>query len=232
MSERTPKPPEDEFQRLLEAARSEYDYEICGAWASTSGKVCTQKPKKGRDRCKFHGGDTPRGIECVNFKHGRYSKTLPDAVASRYRQLLNDPDILALQEDAALLTLRLEEVIEGAFQGRSSTAWDDLKTAFEEMRYYAREGKKDKMMAAIDKIEGIIRAGNRQAEAWNEAREIIDLRRKLSRDEWKRRKDQEQMLTAEEAYTLGRALLDAVKKHVPDKDTRRKIGNEIRGILS
>lgn len=36
-------------------------HKLCGARASSTGEPCRNVPLKGRTRCKFHGGATPRG---------------------------------------------------------------------------------------------------------------------------------------------------------------------------
>lgn len=36
-------------------------FPMCGAMARSTGEPCRQTPAKGRTRCRFHGGATPRG---------------------------------------------------------------------------------------------------------------------------------------------------------------------------
>ncbi|RUP17123.1 HGGxSTG domain-containing protein [Methylobacterium sp.] len=48
--------------RALRRFHAERDaYPMCGAKARSTGEPCRQTPAKGRTRCRFHGGATPRG---------------------------------------------------------------------------------------------------------------------------------------------------------------------------
>lgn len=48
--------------RALRRFHAERDaYPMCGAKARSTGEPCRQTPAKGRSRCRFHGGATPRG---------------------------------------------------------------------------------------------------------------------------------------------------------------------------
>jgi hypothetical protein len=55
---------------------------ICGAKAKQTGKPCEKPPLKGKDRCKLHGGATPKGQNAGkangNRTHGLYGKHLSD----------------------------------------------------------------------------------------------------------------------------------------------------------
>lgn len=55
-----------EFRAIADAAIRRFNAErhlhpICGAKAKSTGEPCRQTPAKGRNRCRFHGGATPRG---------------------------------------------------------------------------------------------------------------------------------------------------------------------------
>ncbi len=49
--------------------------DICGAKTRQGGKC--QKSPMPNGRCHLHGGKTPKGVDSVHWKHGRYSSYLP-----------------------------------------------------------------------------------------------------------------------------------------------------------
>jgi hypothetical protein len=50
---------------------------ICSA-RNRQGGLCQKPPLKGKQRCKLHGGATPKGRQTGPLKHGLYSSTLSE----------------------------------------------------------------------------------------------------------------------------------------------------------
>ena len=46
---------------------------VCGA-KTRSGSACQNRPVKGSNRCRMHGGQSPKGKSSPAYKHGLYSK--------------------------------------------------------------------------------------------------------------------------------------------------------------
>lgn len=101
-----------------------HERRICGA-KTRSGKPCQKSPMEGRNRCRLHGGATPRGAFSPHFKHGKYSRYLPHDVRQMYQRALSDPDMISVRDEIALIramiTHRLEHWPESA-EGRLSRA--------------------------------------------------------------------------------------------------------------
>lgn len=51
--------------------------QLCGAKARSTGEPCRQIPAKGRKRCKFHGGATPKGDGPVGWHTPAFPAGLP-----------------------------------------------------------------------------------------------------------------------------------------------------------
>lgn len=45
----------------------------CGA-KTRSGNACQKSPLIGRNRCRLHGGMSPKGADHWNYQHGRCTK--------------------------------------------------------------------------------------------------------------------------------------------------------------
>lgn len=94
----------------------------CTAKAKQTGARCKRNATPGRNVCRMHGGKSLRGIDAPNFKTGRYSKCLPDRLAERYEEALNDAELTRLGDEIALVDARLQDVIERLRTDREAIA--------------------------------------------------------------------------------------------------------------
>lgn len=62
---------------------------------------------------------------------------------------------------------------------------------------------------------------------WREIEGLVETRRRLVDSERKRLVDMQQMITSEQAMTLVAAVVDAVKRHVSDRETLQAISTEV-----
>lgn len=69
------------------------------------------------------------------------------------------------------------------------------------------------------------------AARWDSIVTLVEQRRKLVESERKRMLQLQQMITAEEAMVLVAQVLDAVRRHVLDRDTLAAIGREFEGLI-
>jgi hypothetical protein len=81
----------------------------CGA-TTKSGKPCQAQAME-NGRCRIHGGLTPSGFALPQFKTGRYSKVLPEALRHRYEVARDDEDLLSLRDEIALIDLRITDLL-------------------------------------------------------------------------------------------------------------------------
>lgn len=69
----------------------------CGAKLRNKEEYCRNKAIMVNGRCRNHGGLTPKGIASPNYKHGRYSRHLPNHLRDQYYETHNDPEITKLK---------------------------------------------------------------------------------------------------------------------------------------
>lgn len=81
----------------------------CGA-KRTNGEIC-QSFAMANGRCRVHGGATPKGVASPNFRHGRYSKSMPEHLASRYAEALTDSRLLELRDEISLVDVRMADLL-------------------------------------------------------------------------------------------------------------------------
>ena len=69
-------------------------------------------------------------------------------------------------------------------------------------------------------------------QAWAELLRAIETRRRLAETERRRLEAMEQMITSERAMLLVAALVDAVRRHVDDRDVLDAIGREVEQLVA
>lgn len=81
----------------------------CTAMSKRSGQQCRKHAIRGRSVCRAHGGATPRGMASPHWKNGRYSTILPDRLASKYEDALQDRRLMSLRDAIALVDVDISE---------------------------------------------------------------------------------------------------------------------------
>lgn len=228
MSER---PPESELEEMRAEEAEKHPYKICGAWIPKRGVVCGAAARKGRERCRHHGGNTPRGPEHPNFKHGRYSKELPNGMRERLQEALDDDELTSLRDEIGLITVRIQEVLKEAMKGRPQETWADLEAQMQRARQAQDAGDPYEMAQALAEMEELIEAGTRQTEAWSELTELIDTRRKLARAEHRRTTELQQMIDAQGALAIVNFIVDSVRRHVSDDKEIESVARDVQTRL-
>lgn len=200
---------------------------ICGA-KTRSGKPCTNPPMHGRTRCRMHGGATPIGIAAPSYKHGRYSTSIPARLAATYETGLDDPQLLELREEIALIDARLAEVLREIDGLGDSAKWADAKKAWITYQYAPNVTLKAKAQADL---EFLIDQGANQHAAWAALQNLIEQRRKLVESEHKRLVQAQQTISAEQAMALVGGLLGIMKQHIHDRATLSAIQTDVARLL-
>jgi len=147
-----------------------------------------------------------------------------------YEQSRNDPDVLALHQEVALVDARLAELLAAVDTGESRAAWDAIGTAIQAMERANVRKDLDAAREAWQDIKGAAARGKGTAQAWRDVEKTIDLRRKLVESERKRLVEAKDVITAEQAMLLVTALTAAVRDHVHDPDVLRAITADLGRI--
>ena len=196
-----------------------------------SGGKCQSWVIPGRDRCRLHGGASPRGLAHPPTKHGRDSVDLPTRLLASYQQAISDPDLLNLNEEIALHTVRLRELLGRLDTVESAALWTDLRIAWGEFAEAQARRDTGAMGRLMQEIGDLITRGHSDSAAWRELLDTADKKRKAIESEGKRRIAMKTMITSERAGLLILALTDSVKTHVHDPDTLISILSDFGAIL-
>jgi hypothetical protein len=204
---------------------------MCDAMSKRSGKLCRRPASRGSTKCHIHGGKSLKGLASPTLRHGRYSRSLPTRLAARYEQAANDPDLLNMSEDIALLDTRLSERLARLDSGESGVLWKKAQTAYYTMRQAMRAGDTPAAGVAMDELGGLITRGHTDHLAWGEIQDLLDQRRRLVDSERKRRVEAEQNITVEKALLLVGAIGQVIKTHVTDRQLLAAISADLEDLM-
>ena len=176
--------------------------------------------------------DQPRDMAGPRARPGRHSAHLPPDLLAKYERARQDPELLSLREDVALLDAEIHARLEGLRDGELPVAGTELRRAVDEVVRNQRTWDWTTMATRLEALSALVDRGLGRERAFTQVRGLIDQKARLARQEHKRLVDLEQLLTVEEALLVAAALTAAVRRVVGDKDVLEVLEVEFRQILS
>lgn len=202
----------------------------CTAKSKRTGVQCQRPALTGKTVCYHHGGKTPQGIAIPQTKSGRYSKHIPTRMLATYETAKIDPELLALQDEVALIDARLVDLLKRVDTGESGATWRKVGEAFRSYQQALSSSKTDAKKDASDYLHDLhmlIVDGASDEAAWTEIRSVVNQRRSLVESERKRLVEMQQMVGADQAMLLVRSLVASVREHVRDPAILRAITDDL-----
>ena len=176
----------------------------------------------GKEKCYHHGGKSRAGAMAANYKHGVYSKYLPARFAELFHAL-EGRDLLDLTEDIKLLHTRLLDVAKRVDGGESGERWKAALAVYQ--RLCAADVEQSKTVLA--ELGDILQAGAADWDAWEKIEDLVVKKTKVVESQRKRAVEAHEMLAAQDARAMMRAITEglkrAVEEHVTDDQIKRKI---------
>lgn len=235
-----PRPPLPDgwTRQLVNGTEWVYDHNgtgRCGSWNRAKTGICRSHPVEGRNRCRFHGGRSPSGANSPNFVHGNNSKYAPALekldVIKEFMEIRQDPDLLRLDDDIALMALRIKNLIEQLSQ-TPSVSFKGLSKTTQDIRSALRRGDNAEAMGYIMALLESIEEGARQEIQMGELYSAMEMKRKLIETETKRRVQASKVLTADEVGIIIAKLHQVIEANVERPEIAKKIGYELMTIVS
>jgi hypothetical protein len=189
----------------------------CTARSSQQGRRCARRAMVGREVCYSHGGRTPRGIASPFYKGKGYSQELPKQLLKKYKDALEDHDLLSMRNEVALLHVRIAELVERLETGETGKLWDRLKTSHTKLHKAMLEGDTDGFMAEVTNLGTIITSGVDYEKAWRALGSAIEKKSDIATREWKRLNETNQVITSERAMLLIIGIMEAIRAVVTDR---------------
>lgn len=187
----------------------------CGA-KTRAGGYCKRPGMKTNGRCRLHGGTALRGVAQPAFKHGKYSKYLPEGMKEQYERSMADPELLSLNNELSIIDTRLLQLIKRLDKGESGRLWLVAGELYEQLTQALRAGSLNDVNKKMMALGEVLKKGGDEYGLWKEIGESMDRRRSLSEAERRRLVDGQYMIDVEKAKTLIAALAASVRKHVTD----------------
>jgi DNA primase large subunit len=179
-------------------------------------------------RCRMHGGASLRGMDSPTFKTGRYSRSIPDHLADRYRASLEDEERHDLRDEIAVAEAKVAECLYrmSVDPGDSDTLWIKLRNLEREIRRSDKVQGKQLLALLLQTIRegGEAASASRELDAW-----IARKSRSVETD-MRVAKDKQHFIRVEEFMAAMSAVLEVIRRNVEDDETRRRMGRELRAI--
>jgi hypothetical protein len=202
---------------------------VCGA-RTRNGRPCQRAPLAGRTRCRLHGGASLAGSASPRFKHGRYSKYIPRGLRKIHDATSQDEELLSLKDDVRLLQTRQIQLLQRLGQA-PLPPWGEAQQLFKS----ASEGPEQDRAPAFAALGELLSQGaasaRQQEQAWAELREVTQEKAKVAAAEWKRMRDLDALVTAEQALALVMLSLDAAKETITDERMFRAFNERVLALL-
>ena len=203
----------------------------CHAHSKRSGKQCGSVRIRDKEVCHYHGGKSLEGAANPNFKNGRYDRFLQSGkFGERARRFLNDPDVLSLLPNLAIVDARISEILESLTAPRAIAAWDEIGETVQALERGRARGDKEVQAAALARLIQIGKFGRTLSANMRELIHQQEQRRKLVETEARRQASEEATITYERAASLFHYWLDVLFRHVADRETRAAIMQDIKAL--
>lgn len=188
-------------------------------------KRCTRINKHNKERCKNvrclpttkcykHGGRVPRGLASPHWRNKGRSRYLPTALADQYLAALNDPDLLAIDKDIALIDVRMNELTGKLDASDMGKLWVDVHTAWLAMEHAQAAGDVEGMRVYYDLIGPLIKRAANSRYLWQDLIQTAKNLAILRLSEHKRLVDLRTMMTEGQMLQAVGLIQHAVREAI------------------
>lgn len=180
-------------------------------------RVCSQPPisTATHGRCRFHPGG-PSGIQNGNFKHGAYSKHLPQRLVQDYLAITADTELTELRHDIDLVHTRIIDLLGRVDGGESGALWEELKEATADFQTAVRESRASAVRAAVERINDITSRGQADFDTWADILRLMETKRKLKESDARIAEKLGKQMTADRALAMLAYVETALNKSLAD----------------
>ena len=211
------------------------------------GPLCSAQRKRGagpckglampNGKCRMHGGASLKGVDAPSYKHGRYSKHLPEHLKNKFDAAYSDPELTHLRAELGLLDTILGEKIERIHAGESGAVLADALKLISDYETASNGGSADgydgkEPADIIGELKILLLRGRTTLDLFEEVQPIVEQRRKLAESENKRLALVAKSMSVEEAILFVRQLGDSIKRNVSNPQEKAAIFADFERILA
>lgn len=160
------------------------------------------------------------------MKDGRHKNTLPKPFLDMYLESMDDPQLLELRDEIALLDLRINELTAKVKEGENDQMWSKIRTLWSKFMFAVTIGDVAEQNKLLSPLNNAITNGASERLAWNDIASLVDRRRKLVETESRRLIAAQHMITVEQAMMILTMTIGSLQEAVylyADQTTARHI---------
>jgi hypothetical protein len=204
---------------------------ICGA-KTKSGKPCQRKPMP-NGRCHKHGGPTPKGIASPNWKHGRFSKYLPQQLGEIAYNAAHDPELFNMREIIGAYEARLTYLMGLVGSGASAERFAEIAKTWGEFRKGQEMGAagRTRMIDAAYRMDELTRDIDHDYMVWRDIDVATKNYKLLLESERKRQIEAHSLIPVVKASDFAREVLLAVRQEVTNPEEWARVQARITEIV-
>jgi hypothetical protein len=218
----------------------------CTAWNPNKGEQCGKRPMKTSrtQKCRSHGGASPKGVASPSYKHGRYSY-LPADLLENYEEALEDASLLSMTREVALVEAMMADVLRQweAEIGGGSSAWADVSEALDFTLLALADQDAQGVADGLNTIKKIVDGSQNSVVFREEFLELAEKKKELVSAEARRMRDMSETMTRGMVILIFSRMLNEIKERAgreidgglliefSDAFERILIGNVPRGAL-
>ena len=220
---------DDDYWLVVQHTEAQVGRAICGGKKSDN-TPCTQHPLKDRERCKFHGGRSPRGVESPHYRGKGWSRDLPTRLSDRVRAGVENPDLISMREELALVDARMGELLERLTTGESGDAWLEVTRIAARIRKVVDDQPGnwfDEIDQALGELAACVEAASSDTQVWQDLHQVLEQRRRIADTERKREEFEAESVTRNQWATFITSVQTAILEEVQDHGSRARLAAKI-----
>jgi len=149
-----------------------------------------------------------------------------------YTDAMQDPQLVALQDDIALVDTRIQELITQIDRGHQpAQLWARALEGIGALRSAMEDEEEDRIESQLVSLERVLALGAEPSGVWQQILEAEEQKRKLAETDSRIHERRGHVLAIEHVMIVARALLVAVRENVPDRGALGRIQARFIEIL-
>lgn len=192
----------------------------CGAKkrGSDPPDYCENDPRRGRTRCKYHGGDTPQGVDSPQFKTGEHSQAFK-ALGTKYLDALNDPLLLDMRRPIAIQHTVVEKCAERVAESDTPAFRKAARELLRQAMSAFRIDDPEAAMQRLGELGALLKKGSAEDRALKNLSTAAKLLATQQSDAWKIMLSAKTSFSGEELRSLLSAIMTGMIDNGIDEPT-------------
>lgn len=195
---------------------------------------CPNPQALGTRRCKSHGAKTALGPANPAWRNGRSSillKKAPTQLKAGLKASLEDPNLLELRPELAMLDARVGELWERLKEGGSNEAWEQMRTLVGDLALALAEDDADQLHAVATAMSATVDQHFDEVSTWHELRETAKLRARITGEERKRLQVLHGFVRAERVNFFLMYLVESLASKITNHEELAAVLQDIRRLM-